>query len=92
MFRDHFDDYDGYSLTIKVRNTRHHRICTFSKSCKKKTKKRDTKIGTIDDNPEYRKFLESYDVDNEKNDIYSRDTRGNRSKNRELTAKKASPL
>ncbi|EMP35398.1 Regulator of nonsense transcripts 3B [Chelonia mydas] len=38
----------------------------FQKSAKKKNKKKDAKTGTIDDDPEYKKFLESYSADDEK--------------------------
>ncbi|XP_051467379.1 regulator of nonsense transcripts 3A isoform X4 [Apus apus] len=38
----------------------------FQKISKKKLKKKDAKAGSIDDDPEYRKFLESYCADEEK--------------------------
>lgn len=38
----------------------------FQKISKKKLKKKDAKAGSIEDDPEYRKFLESYCADEEK--------------------------
>uniref|UniRef100_A0A663ERV5 UPF3B regulator of nonsense mediated mRNA decay n=1 Tax=Aquila chrysaetos chrysaetos TaxID=223781 RepID=A0A663ERV5_AQUCH len=38
----------------------------FQKAAKKKSKKKDAKTGTIEDDPEYKKFLESYSADDEK--------------------------
>uniref|UniRef100_A0A1D5Q9U5 UPF3B regulator of nonsense mediated mRNA decay n=1 Tax=Macaca mulatta TaxID=9544 RepID=A0A1D5Q9U5_MACMU len=65
LFRDRFDGYvfldnKGQEYPAIVE------FAPFQKAAKKKTKKRDTKVGTIDDDPEYRKFLESYATDNEK--------------------------
>uniref|UniRef100_A0A452SI17 UPF3B regulator of nonsense mediated mRNA decay n=1 Tax=Ursus americanus TaxID=9643 RepID=A0A452SI17_URSAM len=65
LFRDRFDGYvfldnKGQEYPAIVE------FAPFQKAAKKKTKKRDTKVGTIDDDPEYRKFLESYAADNEK--------------------------
>ncbi|XP_037588281.1 regulator of nonsense transcripts 3B [Cebus imitator] len=65
----------------------------FQKAAKKKTKKRDTKVGTIDDDPEYRKFLESYATDNEKMTSTPETLLEEiEAKNRELIAKKTTPL
>uniref|UniRef100_A0A8C8YI44 UPF3B regulator of nonsense mediated mRNA decay n=1 Tax=Prolemur simus TaxID=1328070 RepID=A0A8C8YI44_PROSS len=65
LFRDRFDGYvfldnKGQEYPAIVE------FAPFQKAAKKKTKKRDTKVGTIEDDPEYRKFLESYATDNEK--------------------------
>ncbi|MEE6526989.1 hypothetical protein FKM82_027987, partial [Ascaphus truei] len=38
----------------------------FQKVAKKKSKKKDAKTGIIEEDPEYKKFLESYSVDDEK--------------------------
>ena len=79
LFRDYFDGY----VFIDNKGQEYPAIIEFApfqKAAKKKTKQRDTKVGTTDDDPEYRKLLESYATDRE-NDVYSRDTaRGNRSK------------
>ncbi|OXB59054.1 hypothetical protein ASZ78_011460 [Callipepla squamata] len=65
----------------------------FQKAAKKKSKKKDAKTGTIEDDPEYKKFLESYSADDEKltstpetllEEIEAR--------NKELIAKKTTPL
>lgn len=38
----------------------------FQKIAKKKLKKKDTKTGSIEDDPEYKQFLETYSVEEEK--------------------------
>ena len=92
LFRDRFDGYvfldnKGQEYPAIVE------FAPFQKAAKKKTKKRDTKVGTIDDDPEYRKFLESYAADNEKMTSTPETLLEEiEAKNRELTAKKASPL
>ncbi|KAJ6663286.1 hypothetical protein lerEdw1_010422 [Lerista edwardsae] len=65
----------------------------FQKAAKKKSKKKDAKAGTIEDDLEYKKFLENYSADDEKltstpetllEEIEAR--------NKELIAKKTTPL
>ncbi|NWT59384.1 REN3B protein, partial [Erythrocercus mccallii] len=99
LFRDRFDGYvfvdhkgksalDGcqeYAAIVE--------FAPFQKAAKKKSKKKDAKTGTIEDDPEYKKFLESYSADDEKltstpetllEEIEAR--------NKELIAKKTTPL
>ncbi|XP_074863817.1 regulator of nonsense transcripts 3B [Carettochelys insculpta] len=92
LFRDRFDgyvfvDHKGQEYAAVVE------FAPFQKSAKKKNKKKDAKTGTIDDDPEYKKFLESYSADDEKltstpetllEEIEAR--------NKELIAKKTTPL
>ncbi|NXP10130.1 REN3B protein, partial [Thinocorus orbignyianus] len=94
LFRDRFDgyvfvDHKGkwleYAAIVE--------FAPFQKAAKKKSKKKDAKTGTIEDDPEYKKFLESYSADDEKltstpetllEEIEAR--------NKELIAKKTTPL
>ncbi|XP_070616003.1 regulator of nonsense transcripts 3B isoform X1 [Erythrolamprus reginae] len=92
LFRDRFDgyvfiDHKGLEYPAIVE------FAPFQKAAKKKNKKKDAKAGTIDDDPEYKKFLESYSADDEKltstpetllEEIEAR--------NKELIAKKTTPL
>ncbi|XP_038604409.1 regulator of nonsense transcripts 3B [Tachyglossus aculeatus] len=92
LFRDRFDgyvfiDHKGQEYPAIVE------FAPFQKSAKKKSKKKDAKTGTIDEDPEYKKFLESYSADDEKltstpetllEEIEAR--------NKELIAKKTTPL
>ncbi|XP_004710123.1 regulator of nonsense transcripts 3B isoform X1 [Echinops telfairi] len=92
LFRDRFDGYvfldnKGQEYPAIVE------FAPFQKAAKKKIKKRDTKVGTIDDDPEYRKFLESYAADNEKMTSTPETLLEEiEAKNRELIAKKTTPL
>ncbi|XP_066104739.1 regulator of nonsense transcripts 3B isoform X2 [Saccopteryx bilineata] len=92
LFRDRFDGYvfldnKGQEYPAIVE------FAPFQKAAKKKNKKRDTKVGTIDDDPEYRKFLESYAADNEKMTSTPETLLEEiEAKNRELIAKKTTPL
>ncbi|NXX76009.1 REN3B protein, partial [Urocolius indicus] len=91
LFRDRFDGYvfvdhkGEYAAIVE--------FAPFQKAAKKKSKKKDAKTGTIEDDPEYKKFLESYSADDEKltstpetllEEIEAR--------NKELIAKKTTPL
>ncbi|XP_029463688.1 regulator of nonsense transcripts 3B [Rhinatrema bivittatum] len=92
LFRDRFDgyvfiDHKGQEYAAIVE------FAPFQKVAKKKSKKKDAKCGTIEDDPEYRKFLENYSADDEKlactpetllEEIEAR--------NKELIAKKTTPL
>ncbi|XP_075691961.1 regulator of nonsense transcripts 3B isoform X2 [Rhinoderma darwinii] len=92
LFRDRFDgyvfiDHKGQEYPAIVE------FAPFQKVAKKKSKKKDSKAGTIEDDPEYRKFLESYSMDDEKltstpetllEEIEAR--------NKEMIAKKTTPL
>ncbi|XP_007537278.2 regulator of nonsense transcripts 3B isoform X2 [Erinaceus europaeus] len=92
LFRDRFDGYvfldnKGQEYPAIVE------FAPFQKAAKKKIKKRDTKVGTIDDDPEYRKFLETYAADNEKMTSTPETLLEEiEAKNRELIAKKTTPL
>ncbi|XP_004614511.1 regulator of nonsense transcripts 3B isoform X2 [Sorex araneus] len=92
LFRDRFDGYvfldnKGQEYPAIVE------FAPFQKAAKKKTKKRDTKVGTIDDDPEYRKFLETYAADNEKMTSTPETLLEEiEAKNRELIAKRTTPL
>ncbi|XP_060106202.1 regulator of nonsense transcripts 3B-like isoform X3 [Heteronotia binoei] len=92
LFRDRFDgyvfvDHKGLEYPAIVE------FAPFQKAAKKKSKKKDAKAGTIEDDPEYKKFLETYSADDEKltstpetllEEIEAR--------NKELIAKKTTPL
>ncbi|XP_065702342.1 regulator of nonsense transcripts 3B [Patagioenas fasciata] len=92
LFRDRFDgyvfvDHKGQEYAAIVE------FAPFQKAAKKKSKKKDAKTGTIEDDPEYKKFLENYSADDEKltstpetllEEIEAR--------NKELIAKKTTPL
>uniref|UniRef100_A0A670XNJ2 UPF3A regulator of nonsense mediated mRNA decay n=1 Tax=Pseudonaja textilis TaxID=8673 RepID=A0A670XNJ2_PSETE len=65
LFRDRFDGYvfidnKGLEYPAVVE------FAPFQKISKKKLKKKDAKSGSIEDDPEYRKFLESYCAEEEK--------------------------
>ncbi|XP_052026534.1 regulator of nonsense transcripts 3B isoform X2 [Apodemus sylvaticus] len=127
LFRDRFDGY----VFLDNKGQEYHAIVEFApfqKAAKKKIKKRDSKVGTIEDgqrylgmnsrnhhtlqretcppvslfwntyvdfsyNPEYRKFLESYATDNEKMTSTPETLLEEiEAKNRELLAKRTTPL
>nr|XP_054362400.1 regulator of nonsense transcripts 3A isoform X1 [Mirounga angustirostris] len=65
LFRDRFDgcifiDSKGLEYPAVVE------FAPFQKIAKKKLKKKDAKTGSIEDDPEYKKFLETYCVEEEK--------------------------
>uniref|UniRef100_A0A8D2JHT5 UPF3A regulator of nonsense mediated mRNA decay n=1 Tax=Varanus komodoensis TaxID=61221 RepID=A0A8D2JHT5_VARKO len=65
LFRDRFDGYvfidnKGLEYPAVVE------FAPFQKISKKKLKKKDAKAGSIEDDPEYRKFLETYCAEEEK--------------------------
>ncbi|XP_052026536.1 regulator of nonsense transcripts 3B isoform X4 [Apodemus sylvaticus] len=92
LFRDRFDGY----VFLDNKGQEYHAIVEFApfqKAAKKKIKKRDSKVGTIEDDPEYRKFLESYATDNEKMTSTPETLLEEiEAKNRELLAKRTTPL
>ncbi|XP_021516703.1 regulator of nonsense transcripts 3B isoform X2 [Meriones unguiculatus] len=92
LFRDRFDGY----IFLDNKGQEYRAIVEFApfqKASKKKIKKRDTKVGTIDDDPEYKKFLESYATDNEKMTSTPETLLEEiEAKNRELVAKRTTPL
>ncbi|KAM4860161.1 regulator of nonsense transcripts 3A isoform 6-T6 [Thomomys bottae] len=65
LFRDRFDGYifignKGLEYPAVVE------FAPFQKIAKKKLKKKDTKTGSIEDDPDYKQFLETYSVEEEK--------------------------
>ncbi|KAL1766357.1 regulator of nonsense transcripts 3B isoform X1 [Sigmodon hispidus] len=91
LFRDRFDGY----VFLDNKGQEYHAIVEFApfqKAAKKKIKKRDTKVGTIDDDPEYRKFLESYATDEKMTSTPETLLEEIEAKNRELIAKRTTPL
>uniref|UniRef100_A0A8D1V877 UPF3 domain-containing protein n=1 Tax=Sus scrofa TaxID=9823 RepID=A0A8D1V877_PIG len=65
----------------------------FQKIAKKKLKKKDTKTGSIEDDPEYKKFLETYCVEEEKASANPETLLGDvEAKTRELIARRTTPL
>ncbi|XP_039600715.1 regulator of nonsense transcripts 3A isoform X1 [Polypterus senegalus] len=92
LFRDRFDGYvfidnKGQEYPAVVE------FAPFQKVSKKKLKKKDAKAGSIDEDPEYRKFLESYCGDDEKTIANPETLLGEiEAKTRELIAKRTTPL
>lgn len=65
----------------------------FQKIAKKKLKKKDTKTGSIEDDPEYKQFLESYSLEEEKTSASPETLLGEiEAKTRELLARRTTPL
>ena len=65
----------------------------FQKIAKKKLKKKDAKTGSIEDDPEYKKFLETYCVEEEKTSVSPETLLGDiEAKTRELIARRTTPL
>ncbi|XP_038674841.1 regulator of nonsense transcripts 3A isoform X2 [Scyliorhinus canicula] len=65
LFRDRFDGY----IFIDNKGQEYPAVVEFApfqKISKRKLKKKDAKSGSIEEDPEYRKFLESYCADEEK--------------------------
>uniref|UniRef100_UPI00398F76A6 regulator of nonsense transcripts 3B n=1 Tax=Pristiophorus japonicus TaxID=55135 RepID=UPI00398F76A6 len=102
LFRDQFDGY----VFIDSKGQEYPAIVEFApfqKIPKKKSKKKDAKVGTIEDgadyihfsdDPEYKKFLESYNnADDEKNSNNPETLLEEiEAKTKELAAKKTTPL
>eukprot|EP00066_Takifugu_rubripes_P006114 XP_003970655.1 PREDICTED: regulator of nonsense transcripts 3B [Takifugu rubripes] len=92
LFRDRFDGY----VFIDKRGQEYPAVVEFApfqKTAKKRNKKRDAKCGTIIEDPEYKKFLEYYNGDEEKltssPEILLEELEA---KSKELVAKKSTPL
>ncbi|KAG8505446.1 Regulator of nonsense transcripts 3A, partial [Galemys pyrenaicus] len=65
LFRDRFDGY----IFIDSKGLEYPAVVEFApfqKIARKKLKKKDAKTGSIEDDPEYKKFLETYRVEEEK--------------------------
>ncbi|XP_053733507.1 regulator of nonsense transcripts 3A [Synchiropus splendidus] len=92
LFRDRFDGYvfidsKGQEFPAVVE------FAPFQKISKKKLKKKDSKTGSIDEDPEYKRFLENYSCDEEKSMANPETLLGEiEAKTRELIAKRTTPL
>ncbi|XP_031442666.1 regulator of nonsense transcripts 3A isoform X4 [Clupea harengus] len=91
-FRDRFDGYvfidnKGQEYPAVVE------FAPFQKISKKKLKKKDAKAGSIEEDPEYKRFLETYSCDEEKSMANPETLLGEiEAKTRELIAKRTTPL
>ncbi|XP_047612175.1 regulator of nonsense transcripts 3A isoform X3 [Phacochoerus africanus] len=92
LFRDRFDGY----IFIDSKGLEYPAVVEFApfqKIAKKKLKKKDTKTGSIEDDPEYKKFLETYCVEEEKAGANPETLLGDvEAKTRELIARRTTPL
>ncbi|XP_010793255.1 regulator of nonsense transcripts 3B isoform X1 [Notothenia coriiceps] len=92
LFRDRFDGYvfidsRGQEYTAVVE------FAPFQKTAKKRSKKKDAKCGTIDEDPDYNKFLEIYNGDDDKMASTPETLLEEiEAKSKELVAKKTTPL
>ncbi|XP_063743168.1 regulator of nonsense transcripts 3A isoform X2 [Eleginops maclovinus] len=92
LFRDRFDGYvfidnKGQEYPAVVE------FAPFQKISKKKLKKKDAKTGSIEEDPEYKRFLENYSCDEEKSMANPETLLGEiEAKTRELIAKRTTPL
>ncbi|KAA8587914.1 regulator of nonsense transcripts 3A isoform X1 [Etheostoma spectabile] len=92
LFRDRFDGYvfidnKGQEYPAVVE------FAPFQKISKKKLKKKDAKSGSIEEDPEYKRFLENYSCDEEKSMANPETLLGEiEAKTRELIAKRTTPL
>ncbi|XP_051840225.1 regulator of nonsense transcripts 3A isoform X3 [Antechinus flavipes] len=92
LFRDRFDGY----VFIDSKGLEYPAVVEFApfqKISKKKLKKKDAKAGSIEEDPEYRKFLETYCVEEEKISANPETLLGEiEAKTRELIARRTTPL
>lgn len=92
LFRDRFDGY----IFIDNKGLEYPAVVEFApfqKIAKKKLKKKDAKTGSIDNDPEYKKFLETYFVEEEKTSANPETLLGDiEAKTRELIARRTTPL
>ncbi|KAL3973259.1 nicotinate phosphoribosyltransferase [Sarotherodon galilaeus] len=92
LFRDRFDGY----VFIDNRGQEYPAIVEFApfqKTAKKRSKKKDAKCGTIVEDPDYKKFLEYYNGDDEKLTSTPETLLEEiEAKSKELVAKKTTPL
>lgn len=92
LFRDRFDGY----VFIDSRGQEYPAIVEFApfqKTAKKRSKKKDAKCGTIDEDPDYKKFLEFYNGDDDKLASTPETLLEEiEAKSKELVAKKTTPL
>ncbi|XP_028292144.1 regulator of nonsense transcripts 3A isoform X2 [Gouania willdenowi] len=92
LFRDRFDGY----VFIDAKGQEYPAVVEFApfqKISKKKLKKKDAKAGSIEEDTEYRRFLENYSCDEEKSMANPETLLGEiEAKTRELIAKRTTPL
>ncbi|XP_058404545.1 regulator of nonsense transcripts 3A isoform X3 [Diceros bicornis minor] len=92
LFRDRFDGY----IFIDSKGLEYPAVVEFApfqKIVKNKLKKKDAKTGSIEDDPEYKKFLETYCVEEEKTSANPETLLGDiEAKTRELIARRTTPL
>ncbi|KAG9338949.1 hypothetical protein JZ751_024339 [Albula glossodonta] len=92
LFRDRFDGY----VFIDNRGQEYPAIVEFApfqKIAKKKSKKKDARAGTIDEDGDYKKFLENYNGDDEKLTSTAETLLEEiEAKTKQLIAKKTTPL
>ncbi|XP_035628972.1 regulator of nonsense transcripts 3A-like isoform X1 [Oncorhynchus keta] len=92
LFRDRFDGY----VFIDNRGQEYPAVVEFApfqKVSKKKLKKKDSKAGSIEEDPEYRRFLENYSCDEEKSMANPETLLGEiEAKTKKLIAKRTTPL
>ncbi|XP_028272829.1 regulator of nonsense transcripts 3B [Parambassis ranga] len=92
LFRDRFDGY----VFIDNRGQEYPAIVEFApfqKTAKKRSKKKDAKCGTITEDPDYKKFLEYYNGDEEKFTSTPETLLEEiEAKSKELVGKKTTPL
>ncbi|XP_054973888.1 regulator of nonsense transcripts 3A isoform X3 [Sorex araneus] len=92
LFRDRFDGY----IFIDNKGLEYPAVVEFApfqKITKKKLKKKDVKTGSIEDDPEYKKFLETYCIEEEKTSANPETLLGDiEAKTRELIARRTTPL
>ncbi|TRY97972.1 hypothetical protein DNTS_000299 [Danionella cerebrum] len=92
LFRDRFDGY----VFIDGRGQEYPAIVEFApfqKVAKKRSKKKDAKSGTIEDDPDYKKFLDVYNGDEEKSPSNPETLLEEiEAKTKELSGKKSTPL
>ncbi|XP_073068387.1 regulator of nonsense transcripts 3A isoform X5 [Manis javanica] len=91
-FRDRFDGY----VFIDSKGLEYPAVVEFApfqKIARKKLKKKDAKTGSIEDDPEYKKFLETYCVEEQKTNASPETLLGDtEAKTRALTARRTTPL
>ncbi|XP_006884026.1 PREDICTED: regulator of nonsense transcripts 3A [Elephantulus edwardii] len=92
LFRDRFDGY----IFIDSKGLEYPAVVEFApfqKISKKKLKKKDVKAGSIEDDPDYKKFLETYCMEEEKTSTNPETLLGEiEAKTRELIARRTTPL
>ncbi|KAM9585248.1 regulator of nonsense transcripts 3A isoform 2-T2 [Trichechus inunguis] len=92
LFRDRFDGY----IFIDSKGLEYPAVVEFApfqKISKKKLKKKDAKTGSIEDDPDYKKFLEAYCKEEEKTSASPETLLGEiEAKTRELIARRTTPL